>query len=182
MKRVFFLSIIIALLSSFLFWSCKDEDEPAIDTNFMASIPSSGIYFKAKIGKDITWEGSNIAEMYAKIEPEGDTNKFIDLVVCTEDQTSAPAILKQWCYTHVSIKNDGSFSNYAIKYAKNKSTGYPFSFDEYMNYRSGKLQIIEQTPTTITAKFTGKLYRINDNSELEVVIYFQEFPVSYAKK
>jgi hypothetical protein len=184
MKRILIISVIIALLSPVLFWSCKDEDEPAIDTNFMNSVPSSGIYFKAKIGSNITWEGSNITEMYAKTEPLEDTNKFVDIVVCTEDQTSAPTVIGQWCYAHVSINDDGSFSNYAIKYAKNKTTGYPFSFEEYMNNRpgSGNLQIIEKTAETITAKFKGKLYRVNDNSEVDVIMYFQEFPLSPAKK
>ena len=176
MKRFTTFSILCALLLPLFFSGCKDD---TTETPFNESIPSSGLYFKMKIG-DRVWEGKNMPEMFVKTEPEGAASKMLDFIVCTDDETN-PDITKigQRIYLHANVNDNGSFSNYNIVYKKNATTTYPTSFDEYMNYKSGTLTVISQTEDKITAKFTGVLSPVNDYAEnVSVIIYFQEFPLN----
>lgn len=180
MKRFTTFSILFALLLPFVFSGCKEDTEEA---PFNESIPSSGLYFKIKIG-DRVWEGNNMPEMFVKTEPEGEASKMLDFIVCTDDETN-PAITKigQRLYLHANVNDDGSFSNYNIVYKKNATTTYPTSFDEYMNYKSGTLTVISQTEDKITAKFIGVLSPVNNYAEdVNVIIYFQDFPLDRVKK
>jgi len=180
MKRFTTFSILCALLIPFFFSGCKDDAE---ETPFNDSIPSSGLYFKMKIG-DKVWEGNNMPEMFVKKEPEGETSKMLDFIVCTDDETNtAITVLGQRLYLHAKVNDNGSLSNYNIVYKKNATTTYPTSFDEYMNYKSGTLSVISQTDDKITAKFVGVLSPVNDYAEdVSVIIYFQEFPLDRVKK
>lgn len=179
MKRFTTFSILIALLLPFVFSACSQKEED----NNGNPIPESGIYFKMKRGNNI-WEGANITEMYVKTEPDNANYKMLDFTVCTDDQTNSNlATIGQWLYLHVQVNEDGSFSNYSVKYAKNKTTTYPIHFDEYMEYKSGTLTVIYKDENKITARFEGVLHPVNGYAEDQhVVIYFQEFPLSRAKK
>lgn len=182
MKRITILSVLLVLIIPFIFSSCEPEekDEP----KFEEGIPSTGIYFKAKIG-DVVWEGDNFPEMFAKTEPQGAENRMFDFVTCTDYEDGITTIRNR-AYVHVNVKDDGSFSNYRTQYVKNKSynpAGY-FNFDEWMESNSGTLKIIKNENGKITAKYTGVLKPVNNYAdEVKVIFYFQEFPINpvYAK-
>ncbi len=175
MKRFITISVIVLLIFPFIFWSCKEDKD---DYNFDEGIPSDGFYFKSKFD-DIIWEGNTFPEMMVKTEPIGAEEKMYEFIACSEDQSN-PSILniRYRVYLRVKVNKDGSFSDYRVQFFKDKSTSVPSHFEEYMEYKSGNLEIIDRTDNTVTAIFRGVLKRVNGYGEdAETTIYFQEFPI-----
>ncbi|MDD2530083.1 MAG: hypothetical protein PHN41_02525 [Bacteroidales bacterium] len=177
MRRLITKSILVLLFIPILFWGCKEKVD---DYDFNEGIPSSGLFFKAKFD-DIVWQNNFLPEMIVKTEPNGVTEKMYEFIACSEDQSN-PSIMniRYRVYLRVRVNPDGTYSDYRVQFFKDKSTSVPSHFDEYMEYNSGKLNIISQTESTITAKFEGVLKRANNYNEdkdVEATIYFQEFPI-----
>jgi hypothetical protein len=110
---------------------------------------------------------------------------MIDFVACS-DLDNMITLIRNRVYVHVSVNDDGSFSGYRVQYVKNKSynsLGSYFNFDEWMEYENGSLNVIKNENGKITAKFTGKLSPVNNYAEdVDVIIYFQEFPINPVAK
>ncbi|MDR0972113.1 MAG: hypothetical protein LBM25_07000 [Bacteroidales bacterium] len=178
MKKIGGIILAFLIVVPVFFYSCKEEEKEEVP--FERSIPSKGIYFKAQIG-DVIWEGASLAEMYAKREPIGSEDyKMIDLIACTDDESDPNlAIVRKRVYAHVQILEDGSFANYRVQYQENKSTTYPIAFEQWFEYKSGSLKVINATDSTITARFDGVLENVYDyeTEEKNVILYFQEFPI-----
>ncbi|NCC17613.1 MAG: hypothetical protein EOM29_01590 [Bacteroidia bacterium] len=177
MRRLIIKSILVLLFIPILFWGCKEKEE---DYNFNEGIPPSGVFFKARID-DIVWQNNHLPEMMVKTEPIGAPEKMYEFIACSENQAN-PSIMniRYRVYLRVKVNADGSFSDYRVQFFKDKTTAVPSHFDEYMEYSSGKLEIIEKTENTITAIFKGVLKRANnydEDKEVDATIYFQEFPI-----
>lgn len=180
MRRISIISVLMALVLSIGFISC--EKDPDIDDS---PIPQSGLYFKMKLGDDMMWRGNNLPTMYAKSEAPGEMNKFFDFVVCTQSLTDTNVTkLDQYLILHVKVNPDGSFSNYNVQYYEDRVVDqYPIEFSKLMYYKSGKLTLTENKDNKLSGKFEGKMQDIYDNEDIrEIVIEFQEFPLSPVKK
>jgi len=164
----------------FIFSSCKTDEKNKII--FEEGIPPTGTYFKIQVD-DSVWEGDNFAQMHVKTEPQGAGYNMLDFIVCTDIENGINVINTK-VYISVKENQDNSFSNYRVQYIKNKSynpSDKYFNFDEWMEYKSGSLKIINNEGGKITAKFIGTLKAANNYREdADVIIYFQEFPVNPA--
>ncbi|MBP1630145.1 MAG: hypothetical protein H6Q15_1038 [Bacteroidetes bacterium] len=182
MKNIKNFAIVFGILISLIFVSCKEEtDEVKIDDS---PIPSSGLYFKMKLGGDFMWRGNNFATMYAKTEPQESESKFIDFVVCTEDLSDNVATLRQYLILHVNVNDQGGFLDYNVMYFKNRgATENSVTFDKFMYYKEGNLVITKNQDGKISGRFIGKLVDVYDFEDIRAVtIQFQDFPISPAKK
>lgn len=180
MRRISIISVLMALVLSIGFISC--EKDPNIDDS---PIPQKGLYFKMKLGEDKMWRGNSFPTMYAKTEAPGEDNKFIDFVVSTQSLIDTNVTkLDQYLILHVKVNPDGSFSNYNVQYYEDRVVDvYPIEFSKLMYYKSGSLTLRENADGKISGKFEGKMQDIYENEDIrDVVIEFQEFPLSPAKK
>lgn len=178
MKRIRALSVIFILIIPFVFLSCNSEDKNKI--NFEEGIPSSGTYFKIQVD-DIVLAGDDFLQMHVNTSPQGAGYNMFDFIVCSNIENGIN-IIDTKVYISVKENDDNSFSNYRVQYIKNKifdPIGKFFNFEEWMEYKTGSLNVIRNDGNTITAKFTGTLKAANNYREdAQVIIYFQEFPIN----